>query len=132
MSSLMYYVLILCLFNYFITITSQYPDENCTDFLGNVITHGLYYVPGPDECSLCVCYNTEPRWCRPIQCDAPPKCLNFKRGVRCCEYDCIEKAEEWDEFVDGFDKNKSETITFSELTEFLFSVLALAFSFYFH
>ncbi|CAH0385451.1 unnamed protein product [Bemisia tabaci] len=102
-------------------------EENCTDFQGNVISHGFLYVPGPNVCSLCVCYHNEPMWCKTIFCPGPPyKCLKFVTGAECCEFTCLDDPK------DKLKKNNSSSLNDTNSKVSLLLVTAFLFLSYHH
>ncbi|XP_050575699.1 integral membrane protein DGCR2/IDD-like isoform X1 [Bombus affinis] len=67
--------------------------EDCTDFEGKAVSHGMTYVPGPSVCNLCVCYHMEPKWCQAMFCSPPFSCKKFRIGRRCCEFQCLDEVD---------------------------------------
>ena len=46
--------------------------KECIDLHGRSIPQGVHYVPGPDECTLCVCdAEGKPIWCKAVLCSPP-------------------------------------------------------------
>lgn len=54
-------------------------NKNCTDVHKRLIPHGLQFVPGPDQCTLCACDDGQPIWCKAVLCSPPPvTIINFR------------------------------------------------------
>jgi len=71
--------------------------KQCTDTYGKVIPQGVHFVPGPDECTLCVCDEGGPKWCKAVLCAPPQDCKSFRVGNSCCDFICLD---------DSFNKGK--------------------------
>ncbi|EGI61073.1 PREDICTED: uncharacterized protein LOC105150356 isoform X1 [Acromyrmex echinatior] len=102
-------------------------EENCTDFQGGTVRHGLLYVPGPAVCSLCVCYHSEPMWCQAIYCTPPYKCKKFRVGERCCEFECLDDSDDWSG-PDVYDAAGSSKIQEQSSILYLLSIILIALS----
>ncbi|XP_037292453.1 uncharacterized protein LOC119188664 [Manduca sexta] len=79
---------VLCLST--LHLYSVAAQGECTDLRGRVISHGLHYVPGPDTCTLCICDNGLPKFCKAVLCSPPQDCRSFRVGNTCCEFICLD------------------------------------------
>ncbi|XP_050599853.1 uncharacterized protein LOC126927906 [Bombus affinis] len=87
--------MLICLQVIFVTffpLGAAALGKHCTDFEGEVVSHGMMYVPGPSVCNLCFCYHSEPKWCRAIFCSPPFNCKKFRVERRCCEFQCLDEV----------------------------------------
>lgn len=87
----MYGRLALIGFTYSLSVTgSNGASGECVDLHGRTIAPGLHFVPGPDTCTLCVCDNGSPKWCKAVLCSPPQDCKSFRVGNSCCEFICLD------------------------------------------
>lgn len=66
--------------------------SECHDFHGVTVKHGSHYVPGPENCKLCICENGQPIGCKAVLCSPPQGCTSFKIGNSCCEFICMDET----------------------------------------
>ncbi|XP_013191926.2 uncharacterized protein LOC106136039 [Amyelois transitella] len=71
-------------------LKSVAAQADCNDLRGRVISHGFHYAPGPDTCTLCVCDNGLPKYCKAVLCSPPQDCRSFRVGNTCCEFICLD------------------------------------------
>lgn len=64
----------------------------CKDLHQRLIPHGVHFVPGPDECTLCLCDDGEAKWCKAVYCQPPQDCKSFRIGNSCCDFICLEDS----------------------------------------
>lgn len=65
-------------------------NHHCLDIYGKVFDHGMHYVPGPEQCKICICDNGHPTTCKVVLCSPPLDCKSFQSGNQCCEFICMD------------------------------------------
>lgn len=63
---------------------------SCKDIQGRTYESGLHYIPGPAPCTLCICDDGNPKWCKAVICTSPqvncdncPNRDNWRRAFNC-------------------------------------------------
>ncbi|KAG8041778.1 hypothetical protein G9C98_007082 [Cotesia typhae] len=76
---------------------------------------GFYYIPEP--CTLCVCDNGNPKWCKAVICRLSQKsipkqdCKSFRIGTPCCEFICLDDtlSSVTNDKTDGIEGNNGDS-----------------------
>ncbi|XP_034943100.1 uncharacterized protein [Chelonus insularis] len=87
----------------------------CKDLQGHTYTTGVYYIPEP--CTLCVCDNGNPKWCKAVICRLSQKsvpkqdCKSFRIGTPCCEFICLDDtlSSVTNDKTDGIENNNGDS-----------------------
>ncbi|KAK0181702.1 hypothetical protein PV327_003965 [Microctonus hyperodae] len=87
----------------------------CKDLQGHTFGSGYYYIPEP--CTLCVCDNGNPKWCKAVICRLSQKsvpkqdCKSFRIGTPCCEFICLDDtlSSVTNDKADGIEGNSGES-----------------------
>ncbi|XP_057325308.1 uncharacterized protein LOC130667615 isoform X1 [Microplitis mediator] len=109
------------LFGYSIFVILHLYDEVeggggvCKDLQGQTYDSGFYYIPEP--CTLCVCDNGNPKWCKAVICRLSQKsipkqdCKSFRIGTPCCEFICLDDtlSSVTNDKTDGIEGNNGDS-----------------------
>ncbi|XP_044575033.1 GATA zinc finger domain-containing protein 7-like isoform X3 [Cotesia glomerata] len=87
----------------------------CKDLQGQTYDSGFYYIPEP--CTLCVCDNGNPKWCKAVICRLSQKsipkqdCKSFRIGTPCCEFICLDDtlSSVTNDKTDGIEGNNGDS-----------------------
>ncbi|XP_076179455.1 uncharacterized protein LOC143152812 isoform X2 [Ptiloglossa arizonensis] len=130
---------------YFLTVFSGYSTViraesgvTCKDQQGRSYESGLYYIPGPEPCTLCVCDNGNPKWCKAFVCKfAEEDCKSSRLGDVCCEYICLDDtlSSLSNDKTDGIGSNTTDAtanydIGLRSVASFVTAVLSLSLLFF--
>ncbi|CAD6225408.1 GSCOCG00005664001-RA-CDS [Cotesia congregata] len=82
----------------------------CKDLQGQTYDSGFYYIPEP--CTLCVCDNGNPKWCKAVICRLSQQdCKSFRIGTPCCEFICLDDtlSSVTNDKTDGIEGNNGDS-----------------------
>ncbi|XP_017884998.1 uncharacterized protein LOC108627914 isoform X2 [Ceratina calcarata] len=104
----------------------------CKDQQGRSSENTFIYIPGPEPCTLCVCDNGNPKWCKALVCKyAEEYCKSS--GAICCQYICMDDAmlSIPNDKTDGIGSNTTDATTnydigLRSVASFVTAVLSLS------
>ncbi|XP_053995609.1 mucin-12-like [Hylaeus anthracinus] len=122
----------------FFNVIRAESGVTCKDQQGRSYESGSYYIPGPEPCTLCVCDNGNPKWCKAFVCKfAEEDCKSSRRGDVCCEYICLDDtlSSLSNDKIDGIGSNTTDAtanydIGLRSVASFVTAVLSLSLLFF--
>ncbi|PBC30441.1 hypothetical protein APICC_02767 [Apis cerana cerana] len=81
--------LILFIITYTFKIIHAESGVTCKDQQGRSYENTFIYIPGPEPCTLCVCDNGNPKWCKALVCKYAEEYCKSSRHI-CCQYICLD------------------------------------------
>ncbi|CAK9809440.1 hypothetical protein ANTQUA_LOCUS6022 [Anthophora quadrimaculata] len=126
----------------FFNVTHAESGVTCKDHQGQSYENGLYYILGPEPCTLCVCNNGNPKWCKAFVCRASSKyaeedCKSSRHGDICCQYICLADtlSSISNDKTDGIGGNTTDATTnydigLRSVASFVTAVLSLSLLFF--
>ncbi|XP_011311227.1 uncharacterized protein [Fopius arisanus] len=91
----------------------------CKDSQGRTYETGHLFIPEP--CTVCICDNGNPKWCKEVICTLPQKpmskqdCKSFRMdGTPCCEFICLDNtlSSVTNDKTDGIDGGNDATASY--------------------
>ncbi|XP_076748804.1 uncharacterized protein LOC143422212 isoform X1 [Xylocopa sonorina] len=73
----------------FFSVTRAESGVSCKDQQGRSYENAFVYIPGPEPCTLCVCDNGNPKWCKAFVCKFVEEYCKSSRNI-CCQYICLD------------------------------------------
>ncbi|XP_076665346.1 uncharacterized protein LOC143367428 [Andrena cerasifolii] len=109
----------------------------CKDQQGRSYETESYYIPGPHPCTLCICDNGNPKWCKAFVCKiAEEDCKSSRQGDICCDYLCLDDTlSVSNDKADGIGSNATDAtanydIGLRSVASFVTAVLSLSLLFF--
>ncbi|XP_029169904.1 uncharacterized protein LOC114939681 isoform X2 [Nylanderia fulva] len=107
----------------------------CKDQNGRTYNNGIYYTPGPEPCTFCICDNGNPKWCKAFICKfLEENCKSFRRGDTCCEFICLDDTLSAilndKDGTNGIDGNANYDIGLRSVASFVTAIFSLSLLFF--
>lgn len=120
----------------FFNVIHAESGVTCKDQQGRIYENTFIYIPGPEPCTLCVCDNGNPKWCRALVCKYAEEYCKSTRHI-CCQYICLDDTvlSIPNDKSDGIGSNANDAATnydigLRSVASFVTAVLSLSLLFF--